>query len=235
MNKQVHDDITIILLAGGSGARTGFETPKQFLMLNNKPLWYYTAAAFYTLFPKANYILTLPSHYIQEVQTSFFDFFPAVDKTKILFIEGGKTRYHSSKNALQHVSTSSLVFIHDVARCFIKPSLIKHLYESAQCHGIAVPYIHSRDSLRMFNPENKAQALDRSLVIQVQTPQVFRADIIKQGYAQSVYTEQFTDDATVLEAAGVELHWVEGDTSNIKVTFAEDVAWAAWYFENHTM
>ena len=128
------------------------------------------------------------------------------------------------KNGLKLVKGKALVAIHDAVRPIIKKDKIEHAFSYAEVHGNAVLAIPSKDSVRLSDTkENKAVA--RELVYLIQTPQIFTSNVLKKAYQQEFRTS-FTDDASVVEHAGVAIHLVEGDPKNIKITYPEDLALA---------
>ena len=99
-----------VIVAAGSGARMGGTTPKQFMLVNNKPVLYYTLQTFFNAFADVQIILVLPVDYIsmgQEITDAYFD------KEKIRITAGGDTRFQSVKNGLQLVEDDSIIFVHD--------------------------------------------------------------------------------------------------------------------------
>ena len=99
--------------------------------------------------------------------------------------------------------------------------LIANAYEVAEREGNAIPCIKPSDSLRMVKgQENKI--IDREEIVMIQTPQTFEISQLRKGYQQN-YTPKFTDDASVVEAAGFPINLIEGERKNIKITYPEDL------------
>lgn len=209
-----------IIVAGGMGTRMGAAVPKQFLLLNDRPILYYTLKVFLEAYEDLQIILVLPDEYIdlgKEIIDAFFDY------SRIQLASGGETRFHSVQNGLKHVSTDSIVFVHDAVRCLLSIGLIKRCYENALQTGSAVPAIRSRDSVRLLNEEgNDNEVLDRSKVALIQTPQTFHSRILLPAF-EIDYKERFTDEATVVEAFGLKILLVEGEEHNIKITQPGDL------------
>jgi 2-C-methyl-D-erythritol 4-phosphate cytidylyltransferase len=113
------------------------------------------------------------------------------------------------------------VAIHDGVRPFVSIDTIKRCFETAGQLGNAIPSISPADSLRIITDDG-SQPVDRFHVKQIQTPQVFKAEIIKKAYLQE-YIPEFTDDATVLEKSGERINLIEGNRENIKITNPEDL------------
>jgi 2-C-methyl-D-erythritol 4-phosphate cytidylyltransferase len=207
-----------VIVAAGSGTRMGGTTPKQFLLVNNKPVLYYTLQAFLNAFADIQIILVLPVDYTdmgQEIIDAYFD------KDRIRITAGGETRFQSVKNGLQLVEEDSIIFVHDGVRCLLTENLIHRCYATAVDAGTAIPVIKSKDSVRIVHEEGN-DAIDRNKVMLVQTPQTFHSKILLPAF-QIDYKEKFTDEATVVEAYGLKVALVEGEENNIKITTPIDL------------
>ena len=217
-----------IIVAGGSGTRMGSNIPKQFLLLNDKPVLYYTLKVFLESFPDIQIVLVLPEEYTElgrEIIDAYFDY------SRIQITSGGETRFHSVKNGLAIAEKDSIIFVHDAVRCLLTTDLIHRCYENALKTGSAVPAIHSRDSVRILNEEeNDNEVLDRSKVVFIQTPQTFHSRILLPAF-EIDFKERFTDEATVVETFGLKISLVEGEENNIKITRPIDLAIAETILE----
>jgi 2-C-methyl-D-erythritol 4-phosphate cytidylyltransferase len=210
-----------IIVAGGTGTRMGSRTPKQFLLLNDKPVLFYTLKIFLEAYPDLQIVLVLPQEYMdlgREIIDAYFDY------SRIQITSGGETRFHSVKNGLGLVETESIIFVHDAVRCLVTVELIHRCYENALDTGSAVPALRSKDSVRFLNEEeNDNEVVDRSKVVFIQTPQTFHSRILLPAF-EIDYKERFTDEATVIEAFGLKISLVEGEENNIKITSPVDLA-----------
>lgn len=207
-----------IIVAAGAGTRMNHSTPKQFLLLHNKPLVYYSILSFLRYSEDMEVILVLPEEHMgkgQEIIDGYFD------PTRIILTAGGRTRFHSVKNGLGHIKNESIIFVHDGVRCLISRSLIHKCYEDALKFGSAIPAISSTDSVRILMGQDNV-ALDRNNVKMVQTPQTFHSGILLPAYNID-YKEKFTDEAAVVEAYGLKVHLTEGEMNNIKITRPADL------------
>jgi 2-C-methyl-D-erythritol 4-phosphate cytidylyltransferase len=208
-----------IIVAGGIGSRMESETPKQFLLLNGKPVLFYAIDIFLKTFDGCKIILVLPEEHIatgQEIIDAFFDY------NKIKIVVGGRTRFHSVQNGLNMVTDEdSIVFVHDAVRPMITSTLIMKCYASALENGTAIPTIPLKDSIRQLN-ENGNDAVDRASFVLVQTPQAFHAKILLPAFKID-YKDKFTDEASVVEAFGLTVALVEGEEQNIKITKPTDL------------
>ena len=202
-----------VIVAGGTGVRMNTAIPKQFLLLNGKPILYYTIKTFLQAFNDVKIILVLPEESIaagQEIIDTFFDY------ERIKITSGGRTRWHSVQNGLKLIEEEAIIFVHDGVRCLVSQQLIHHCYNAAVEFGSAIPVINSADSLRIIKGENN-ETLDRDTVRLVQTPQTFHSKILLPAFNID-FKEKFTDEATVVEAFGLKVHLVEGEETNIKIT-----------------
>lgn len=211
-----------IIVAGGSGTRMGSEIPKQFLEVAGAPLLIHSISAFIQAIPEMDIVVVLPGAFLEAGSDLVARHLP--DET-VFFAEGGETRFHSVQRGLQLVREPSIVFVHDAVRCLVSPDLIRRCYRQALEKGSAIPAVAVSDSIRMIHPDGH-EAVDRTLLRAIQTPQTFRSDILLEAFRQS-YDPAFTDEASVVERHGDKVELVEGEASNIKVTWPVDLVVAA--------
>jgi len=207
-----------IIVAGGSGTRMGHELPKQFHLLQGKPVIWHSIKAFTEAYSDIRVIVVLPARYLDQSHYINLDFHSHV----IQVVEGGDSRFDSVKNGLREVIGDALVFVHDAVRCLVTADLIRRCGDAAEKNGNAVPCIEASDSMRVIIGDRN-EILSREYVRLIQTPQVFRADVLKQAFDQP-YEVGFTDEANVVESAGQTIHLVPGETENIKITNPVDMA-----------
>lgn len=207
-----------IIVAGGAGLRMGTVTPKQFLTLDGKPLLYHTIQAFFNAIPDIEVILVLPEAFLELGKEIIDGFFP---QHKIQLTVGGETRFHSVQNGLKLVEKESVLFVHDGVRCLISEAVIQRCYAAAAETGTAIPVIACKDSVRLISAEGH-EVVDRNKLRLVQTPQTFHSKILLPAF-EIDYKDRFTDEATVVEAFGLNVTLVEGADENIKVTHPVDL------------
>lgn len=208
----------VIIVAGGKGLRMGNDLPKQFIPIGGKPVLMRTIEAFYRFDQDINIILVLPvSH--QDYWKSLCEEYNF--SIEYIIANGGETRFHSVKNGLALVS-DGLVGVQDGVRPFGSVEMIKRCFDAAREYPAVIPVIDSTDSLREVVDEGKSRIVDRSKIRLVQTPQVFDLNVLKKAY-QTDFKETFTDDASVVEAMGVDVHLVKGEVTNIKITTPLDL------------
>lgn len=212
----------VIIVAGGKGLRMGGEVPKQFLPIGGEPVLMRTVETFYQTDTETGIVLVLP----QEQQSYWKNLCCQYDfRIPYILADGGCTRFHSVRNGLQVIpdeDSDSLIAVHDGVRPFVSPRVIQECFEAATRWGAVVPVLDMVDSVRQLSEDGSSMAVDRSCLKLVQTPQTFRADILKNAYRQE-FTERFTDDASVVEASGVSVALVSGNRENIKITTPFDL------------
>ncbi|MBN9294322.1 MAG: 2-C-methyl-D-erythritol 4-phosphate cytidylyltransferase [Flavobacteriia bacterium] len=209
--------LSVIITAGGIGKRMGSEIPKQFLLVNNKPVLAHTIEAFSDLPFPTELILTLPREWIlywEELCTERQLNYP------LIIVEGGKERYHSIKNALLHAS-GELIAVHDGVRPLIDKATILRLVETAERKGNAIPVKSIAESIR-FVDGAESNSVNREHYKIVQTPQVFRREVLFKAYEQP-FQSFFTDDSSLVEHLREHIHLVEGNPENIKITTPQDL------------
>ena len=136
-----------LIVAAGNGSRMNSDIPKQFLLLKNKPVLYYSIKAFLDAYDDVEIILVLPEEHIAKGQEIIDGYF---DSSKFKITAGGRTRFHSVQKGLSLIDDEAMIFVHDGVRCFVTKDLIKRCYDAALEFGTAVPVIDSADSIRMI-------------------------------------------------------------------------------------
>jgi 2-C-methyl-D-erythritol 4-phosphate cytidylyltransferase len=211
-------ELYAVIVAGGSGKRMGAEVPKQFLELAGRPVLMHTIERFKSFNETIEIITVLPENQLRhwiELQAKYSFTIPQT------LVKGGIHRFFSVKNGLKFVNVPGLVAIHDGVRPFVSIDTIKRCFDTAEKLGNAIPCVAPADSLRVLNDQSSLP-LNRLNVRQIQTPQVFSAELIKKAYSQE-YSPEFSDDATVLEKSGEKINLIDGNRENIKITNPEDL------------
>lgn len=222
--------VYVVITAGGVGKRMGGKTAKQFLELEGKPVLLRTIEMFRNLSPDINIILTLPQEYKEYWRNYCFENDLWFRHT---IVSGGITRFHSVKNALEHVPQGAVVAVHDGVRPFVPDemlvSLLGYDFEKEGVAGV-IPVMPSIESMRMCTygedgMPNGSRTVNRDEYMFVQTPQVFNSTILKECYKKP-YSPTFTDDASVVESNGYKVATTAGSRFNIKLTTPEDLVMA---------
>lgn len=217
---------TVIITAGGTGSRMGSNIPKQFLLLNQKPLLWYTINSFIVAYHDIKIILVLPADYLNAGAQLINELNLSAQTTIIV---GGSTRFESVQNGVKLIKETSVIFVHDGVRCLVSADLIKRCYEQTIQSGSAIPAVTSTDSVRLI-ANNLHSSINRDRVKIIQTPQTFLSSTLIKAFEQP-FQESFTDEATVVEAMGELVHLIEGEYSNIKITRPADLIVAAAILE----
>lgn len=207
-----------IIVAGGSGTRMGTEMPKQFLRIHYKPILLHSLLKFSAIDKNIQIIVVLPENHISTWNKILKDESISVAHR---IVAGGKERFDSVKNGLNLICEDGLVAIHDGVRPLVSEEVIKNCYHQAGLKGNAIPAVRVSESIREISI-GKNQPVKREFFRLIQTPQTFRVSLIKKAYLQN-YSNEFTDDATVLESIGESINLIEGNPENIKITTPDDL------------
>jgi len=214
----------IIIVAGGKGLRMGTDIPKQFLPIGGKPVLMRTLERFREYSADLQIILVLPQaqqDYWQQLCKEY-DF-----KVEYQLTDGGETRFHSVQHGLALIpdDAEGVVGVHDGVRPFPSVEVIRNCYETAREKKAVIPVIPIVETVRHLIGESNVQ---RSITVPrgdyrlVQTPQTFDIQLLKAANRQP-YNDGFTDDASVVEAFGIDVTLVEGNRENIKITTPYDL------------
>lgn len=208
----------VIIVAGGKGLRMGGELPKQFLPVKGKPILMRTIEVFYNYDSAMKIIVVLPHEQQEYWKQLCLDYNFSIP---FYVTNGGDTRFQSVKNGLALVDDDGLVGIHDGVRPFVSPEVIARCFDEAATKEAVIPVTEVVETVRHLTA-NGSKMVNRDEYKLVQTPQVFIVSLIKRAYAQE-YTPAFTDDASVVEALGVQVSLVQGNRENIKITTPYDI------------
>jgi len=211
-----------VILSAGTGLRFKGTEPKQFLLLDGKPILYHSIIKFqeYSSIDKI-LVVSHPDHV--ERTTSFCNGFSKL----AAIIHGGERRQDSVWNALDWIkknqSDCNIIFIHDSARPLVSHKLLEALYKTAEKKGAAIPCIPTDDTIKERSGEIIKRTLERDKLLRVQTPQVFDFRTIYEAYLGFPKENIATDDAFIAEVFGIKVYIVEGDKNNIKITHPMDI------------
>lgn len=215
-----------IILAGGKGKRMNMDVPKQYIELDGRPLICYTIDTFEKSFVDGIVVVVAKGEleYFREriLQKNNY--------AKIIaIVEGGAERYDSVYNGLNAVEYAKYVYIHDGARPCITKDVLLRAQEAVCKYKAAIAAVKVKDTIKKVSGDGSVEETpDRNMLWQIQTPQVFEFDLIKDAYEQmmtSVSEANITDDAMVVEKYGdTKVYVFEGDYANIKVTTPDDIS-----------
>ena len=208
----------VVIVAGGSGSRMQSALPKQFLMLGGEPIVARTINRFSEALPGAEIVVVLPEAHIPlwENLRARFDVAPH------RIVAGGKERFHSVLNGINALSSEvEYIAVHDGVRALVTKRLIIRAMLAVEEHDAVIPVVDVVDSYRRVEGDN-SYIVPRSELRIVQTPQIFKAQLLRDAYNVE-FSPVFTDDASVVEAFGGHITLVEGERTNIKITTPEDI------------
>jgi 2-C-methyl-D-erythritol 4-phosphate cytidylyltransferase len=215
--------ISFVLPAAGAGRRMGAGVPKAFLDLAGVPIVVRTVARLRACVPGAPICVVLPALGFEELREQHGPALLAAGATALT--PGGTSRQTSVARGLEGLSVkTALVAIHDAVRPFVSQKLVREAVAAARGGG-AVPALPVTDTLKRIDVDGRiGQTVDRSGLVAVQTPQIFPWEAYKAALAASASLgEEVTDDASLLEAAGVPVTTVPGETLNLKITTPGDL------------
>lgn len=223
-------DCAVIVTAAGSSSRFNNDShsniKKEFSLINGKSVLSMAILPFLSFEYVKYVVVTYRKGCLEETKKAVEGL--QSDK-KIFFTEGGESRRQSVLNALKTIygqkDQTSFVAIHDGARPFISQSLIKRTFEMAFEKGAAAPAVKLSDTLVVSDKENKiSQSLDRTKLRAMQTPQIFSFPDIYLAHVKAEEAgKDYTDDTMVFSDFGKTVFLVDGDTENIKITYAGDI------------
>ena len=211
----------VVIVAGGSGSRMQSALPKQFLMLGGEPIVARTINRFSEALPGAEIVVVLPEAHIPlwENLRARFDVAPH------RIVAGGKERFHSVLNGINALSLEvEYIAVHDGVRALATKRLIIRAMLAVEEHDAVIPVVDVVDSYRRVEGDG-SYIVPRSELRIVQTPQIFKAQLLRDAY-NVAFSPTFTDDASVVEAFGGHIKLVEGERTNIKITTPEDITLA---------
>jgi len=217
---------SVIVVAAGTGSRMGSDLPKQFLLLEGYPVLMWSILCFLQYDPGISVVVVLP-----ETQIKFW-------KELCLkhafhhphqLVKGGETRFFSVRNGLETLAETDLVAIHDGVRPLVSQLTIDNCFKQAEATGTAIPVLPVNETLREGSLE-LSWTVNRNNYYAVQTPQVFKYQILKDAYRQE-WDSSFTDDASVVEKCGFPVIMVAGNRDNLKITHPEDLFLASAFLK----
>lgn len=222
-----------IVLAAGSGSRMNTQVHKQYLLLQGKPILYYSLKAFEES-SVDEIILVVGKGEINYCQTEIIEKYHITKVSHI--VEGGKERYHSVFEGLKYTEEADYVLIHDGARPFLNQQIIRQSMDAVIKYQACVIGMPVKDTIKIADDDCYAKETpERKKVWMIQTPQTFERKLIYDAYEKMLQNEDsaITDDAMVLErVTGKKTKLIPGSYRNIKITTPEDLLIADVYLEN---
>ena len=222
--------VAILLLAAGRGTRLGADIPKAYLRLGGSPLLCHSAQRLLAAVPETHdselLVLVQPGDraaWLAPLIEPLEKLLPRGSELKI--VDGGATRQESMDRGLAATAPDSdLVIVHDAARALVPVDAVRACITTAAKTGAAMLAVQATDTLKLVARERVLKTLDRGSVWHAQTPQIARRDLFLRACEHARSTQfEATDDASLLEHAGIEVAVVEGTTGNLKITRPDDL------------
>jgi len=226
------EKVTAILPSAGSGRRMGKDIPKQFLKIQNKPIFIYTLEKLDSSTLINEIILVVRTEDVNAVKETVEEW--GIRKVSSV-VPGGKERQDSVLNGLKILSEEvNIVVIHDAVRPFVSVEKIEEVIKVAREKEAAILAIPVKDTIKRGGDGCVEATLNRNFLWSVQTPQAFKADLIKKAFEKArqdgIYA---TDDSSLVERLGYPVYIVEGEEQNIKITSPEDLLIAEVFVDNY--
>ena len=215
--------VVVIVPAAGTGSRFGSGIPKQFQQLAGTPLVQHVIERFLLDENVIRVVVPVAEVLLASVKNS----------ERVTFVAGGATRQQSVIQGLAEADGAELIAVHDAARPLFSPAIFHAVIAAAREVGAALPVIPVADTIHVMNADaTVAQTLDRAMLGAAQTPQCFRAEILRD-ILERAEREQIegTDEAGLAARFGYTVRGVPGDPRNLKITVPEDLEIAESYLK----
>lgn len=222
----------VIIVAAGTGSRMKKDINKQFIKLNDKEIIAHTIDKFYNNDNIDDIVVVIKEeeekYFIDNVINKY-----GFDNIKIAY--GGNERQDSVYNGIKKLNNNcDVILVHDGARPFVTGDIIENSIEEAKKHNAVVVGVKVKDTIKIVSEDgNIIDTPDRRYLWSVQTPQVFKYDIITKAYEDAYNGNYYgTDDAMLVERIGYNVKMVEGSYDNIKITTPEDLKFGEQILKN---
>jgi 2-C-methyl-D-erythritol 2,4-cyclodiphosphate synthase/2-C-methyl-D-erythritol 4-phosphate cytidylyltransferase len=219
----------VIIPAGGTGSRFGHTQPKQFLALAGLPILVRTCQTFFALEAIRVVVVAAPADFLHHTADLLHAHLPAQHAERLRITAGGATRQDSVRAGLLYLPPEiELVLVHDAARPLVDPATILRCLEGAACHGAVIAAMPLQDTLKRVDDNGTiVTTIDRACLWRAQTPQAAQRHLLERAFAEAEHTGFVgTDEASLLEAAGLPVRVVTGSEWNGKITHPEDLRMA---------
>ncbi|RJQ68492.1 MAG: 2-C-methyl-D-erythritol 4-phosphate cytidylyltransferase [Desulfobacteraceae bacterium] len=218
--------IAALIVAAGKGVRMGTGLRKQYLSLGGQTILAHTLKKFDQCPMVDHIVMAVPQDEMAFCRREIID--PLRMRAHTELVAGGARRQDSVCNGLDVLTEEGIVLIHDGVRPLVSRNLIEACIQGAQRWDACIPVLGVTDTLKKINPQGHIEAtVPREGLCMAQTPQAFRATLIKQVH-QTARRNGWTatDDASLVERAGGVVHVISGSPINIKITTPDDLRWA---------
>ncbi|RXI26504.1 bifunctional 2-C-methyl-D-erythritol 4-phosphate cytidylyltransferase/2-C-methyl-D-erythritol 2,4-cyclodiphosphate synthase [Aliarcobacter trophiarum] len=200
------EDVTLVILCAGNSTRFENSVKKQWIRLENEPLWLNVTNRVSSFYNFSKTIIVSSKDELKYMQNFSDDY---------IFVEGGDTRQNSIKNALKFVDTP-FVMISDVARACISKDVVNNLIDNRLKASCIVPILDVSDTVIYENT-----TINRDSVKLIQTPQLSNTDSLKKALNTDI---EFTDESSAIKNLGLDVFYIKGDSASKKLTFVEDIS-----------
>lgn len=205
-----------VIVAAGSGTRLGFSVPKAFIQLCGRPLLTWSLDVFRKHASIASIVLVVPENLLEEAETAW-------SGDGVLVVAGGPERWMSVRNGAS-ACRSEWLLVHDAARPFVTGEIIDSLLALRGTYSCAITATPVVDTIRTFDGDRAGDTVDRSKLVRVGTPQLFRRDTLEKGFAFApTCADPPTDEAMLMQALDIPVGIAWGNPDNFKITTREDL------------
>ena len=227
--KKKYPRAAALIPAGGSSRRMG-GLPKQFRELGDKRLLDYSLESLHKVEVIGEIVVAVPENKLEELR-EYLAKYP-----KVKCVSGGEERWQSVGRAFETLTSGpDVVLVHDAARPFLSSRQVLEGLQAVMNRDCVITALPATDTLKRVSGDRVLETVDRTQLIEVQTPQYFRASVLQQIFAAAdggkIPAHQLTDEAGMAEALGLDVHWIRGSVLLRKITYVEDWDWAAWALE----
>lgn len=215
-------DVAVLVPAGGTGFRLGRRTPKQFLMLGDAPILAITVGSFARHPAVCAIVVAAPAEHVERTRRLLSG---VARRTPLTVVAGGATRQASVHRALEAApADASIVVVHDAVRPFVTRALIDAVVAAARADGAAICALPIAETVKRVTDHHVEATLDRSVLWAVQTPQAFRAAVLREAHDKARRDGILgTDESMLVERLGHPVRVVPGLPANVKITTPDDL------------
>lgn len=223
--------IYAVIAAGGIGSRMGnVEKPKQYITLKNKPIIAHTVEKFYVNDCFEKIIILCPDQWVNHTKSIIKKHLP--EDERVVVLQGGSTRNETIMNAIKYIEETdglddeTVIVTHDAVRPFVSARIISENIEGALKFGATDTVVPATDTIVESQDGSVISNIpDRSKLYQGQTPQAFKAKLLKELYYSLTEEEKniLTDACKIFSMKGHDVHLIDGEVHNIKITYPYDL------------
>lgn len=213
---------SVVIVAGGQGARLGADVPKAFIPLGGRPLLLHSLRVLNDHASVETVVLVVPEDRLREAAALAAE--AGADKVHAV-VGGGQERWHSVRaGVLETPEDCDVVLVHDAARPFVTEAVVDAILEKAESYHSVITATRVVDTIRRFTEDKAGETVDRESLVRVGTPQLFRRDELLAAFERAEQmAEPPTDEAVLMQTLGFEVGIAWGDPINFKITDRRDL------------